>query len=60
VAHRVEERTIFWYLDDQYAGSSCAVPMKAIELKSGWHELKVIDGFGNRDQAKFFVDTKVK
>ncbi len=58
VAHRDKNRTIYWYLDDRYAGSSKNKFKKAIKLTKGWHDLEVVDETGNRDRTKFYVDLK--
>ena len=58
VAHREKNQKLFWYLDNHYSGSSEKNPTKAMQLSKGWHELEVVDDFGNRDRTRFFVDLK--
>jgi len=57
-AHREKDRTIFWYLDESYAGSSNKITTKALQLTKGWHVLEIIDEVGNRDKTRFYVDLK--
>lgn len=56
VAHREENRVLYWYLDDRYLGSSRGRHVKAAALVRGWHTLNVVDETGNRDRKRFFVD----
>ena len=57
-AHREKDRTIYWYLDDSYAGSSQKITTKALQLTKGWHLLEIVDDAGNRDKTRFYVDLK--
>ena len=58
VAHRERDRILYWYLDDRYMGYSRGRHVLAAELSRGWHTLDVVDGIGNRDRKRFFVDLK--
>lgn len=55
VAHRIKNRTVYWYIDDIYQGYTRRNHKRAFEMKKGWHRLDVIDSEGNRDQRKFFI-----
>lgn len=55
VAHRIKNRTVYWYLDDIYQGYTRRNHKWAFEMKKGWHRLDVIDSEGNRDQRIFFI-----
>ncbi len=58
VAHRDKNHQLYWYLDDQYCGSSQALPSKPLKLTKGWHNLEVVDQTGNRDHKRFYVDLR--
>ena len=55
LATQFPEREVFWYLDDHYLGSTIRKPSLLLHLKSGEHELSVVDSEGNRDLVKFNV-----
>lgn len=55
VAHRIKNRTIYWYIDDIYQGHTRNNHKRAFEMEKGWHRLDVIDSEGNRDQRRFFI-----
>ncbi len=55
VAHRQQNQTIFWYLDNHYLGASEKQHVKALTISAGWHTLEVLDDEGNRDRRRFFV-----
>ena len=59
VAHRDMDRTLYWYLDDHYLGSTVDKHTKAAELTRGWHELEVVDEAGNRDRTTFYVNKRM-
>ncbi len=58
VAHRQQNRFIYWYLDNHYLGSSEKRHVKAIALSAGWHVLEVLDEDGNRDRKRFYVSLR--
>jgi penicillin-binding protein 1C len=58
VAHRIRNRTVYWYLDNIYRGYTTNRHKQAFKLKRGWHRLSVIDSEGNRDQRRFFIAIK--
>jgi len=49
------DREIFWYLDNDYLGSSIKKPTMPIVMYQGKHILTVIDSEGNRDEVNFSV-----
>jgi len=46
VAHRENQRVIFWYLDNHYLGNTINRHEKAVDLTKGWHVLEVVDETG--------------
>jgi penicillin-binding protein 1C len=58
VAHRIKNRTVYWYLDNVYQGYTRRKHKWASELKKGWHRLDVIDSEGNRDHRMFFISIR--
>ena len=57
-AHRDQQRTIFWYLNDHYLGSTTARHEMAVLCKKGWNQLEIVDEIGYRDHKRFYVDMK--
>jgi penicillin-binding protein 1C len=55
VAHGIQNRPIYWYIDDIYKGKTIKNHKMALTLEKGWHKLVVIDSEGNRDQRTFFI-----
>lgn len=58
VAHRIKDRTVYWYLDNIYQGYTQRKHKRAFEMKKGWHRLDVIDSEGNRDHRRFFISIR--
>ncbi|WP_421871749.1 penicillin-binding protein 1C [Marinoscillum sp.] len=55
VATRYADRELFWYLDDEYLGSTVDQPSLPLKLRAGDHQLAVVDTEGNRHQVSFSV-----
>ncbi|MEQ8469811.1 MAG: penicillin-binding protein 1C [Marinoscillum sp.] len=55
VATRFPDREVFWYLDDSFLGSTVDQPSLPLKLRSGDHQLRVVDSEGNSDRVKFNV-----
>lgn len=55
VATRHTDRELFWYLDNEYLGSTVQQPSLPLKLRSGQHLLTVTDPEGNKDQVSFSV-----
>lgn len=55
VAHTVQNRPIYWYIDNMYRGKTIKNHKIALTLEKGWHQLVVVDSDGNRDNRKFFI-----
>ncbi|WP_258101168.1 penicillin-binding protein 1C [Marinoscillum pacificum] len=55
VATRYTNRELFWYLDNEYLGSTIEQASLPLKLRSGQHLLTVTDPEGNRDQVSFSV-----
>ncbi|EGV43165.1 penicillin-binding protein 1C [Bizionia argentinensis JUB59] len=50
IAHSKPETTVFWYLNDQFLGSTQDIHEFAIIPKKGKHLITVVDTFGNEDK----------
>jgi penicillin-binding protein 1C len=55
LATHFPDRTVFWYLDDSYLGSTKDKSTLPLHLNAGDHTLTVVDVMGNRDQVDFSV-----
>lgn len=55
VASQVQDRELFWYLNDSFLGSTVDQPSLPLKLRSGDHQLRVVDSEGNSDRVKFNV-----
>lgn len=58
VAHQDTDREVYWYVDDQFYGSTRYHHEKAVNLSFGWHRVEVVDEIGYRDSRKFYVSSK--
>jgi len=56
--HRQPEKTIFWYLDDQYLNKTTLIHELQLQPESGRHLLTLVDEDGNRLQRYFTVKRK--
>jgi penicillin-binding protein 1C len=57
-AHRSQDRSIYWYLDDVYRGATRDSHKLAVTFKEGWHRLTVVDEDGNRLSRRFYIAVK--
>ncbi|WP_258104850.1 penicillin-binding protein 1C [Marinoscillum sp. MHG1-6] len=55
LATQFPDREVFWYLDDEFLGSTIRKPSLPLKLKAGAHQLAVVDSEGNRDEVGFSV-----
>lgn len=55
VAHRLKDSHVYWYIDNQYKGTTNGTHKLVDRLSHGKHNLEVVDESGNRTQRKFFV-----
>ena len=55
LAHRQNEVTIFWYLDDEFIGTTNVIHQMALRPKLGWHNLTLTDSKGNVLSRRFQV-----
>lgn len=60
VAHNTPNKTIFWYLDESYIGTTKNKHEKSISLAQGWHNLYIIDEEGFEDQVRFYIKNSEK
>jgi penicillin-binding protein 1C len=57
-AHRDVDALLYWYLDDEYLGITQQHHTKAVEMRSGTHQLTVEDPQGNRCTVRFFAEQR--
>jgi penicillin-binding protein 1C len=55
VAHRHDQRRIFWHLDDEYIGTTQMVHRMALNPSYGFHTLTLVDEDGHRLSRVFEV-----
>ena len=55
VAHSGEDSKLFWYLDQQYLGSTKDKHQKLLLPSSGGHRIYVVDQEGNDREIKFYI-----
>jgi penicillin-binding protein 1C len=55
VAHRRNDETIFWHLDDKYVGSTKELHQMGLNPSPGHHTITLIDKEGNRLQQSFTI-----
>lgn len=55
VVHRDPAATLFWHLDDQFAGETRHAHQLAVDLAPGMHTVTVVDGAGRRLTRGFEV-----
>jgi penicillin-binding protein 1C len=58
VAHRNPKATVYWHLDDRFAGSTSQIHQMAISPDQGFHRLTLIDDQGEGLQLRFEILTK--
>ncbi len=57
-AHRERQRTLYWYLNDRYLGSTVSRHELALDCPKGWNVLEVVDAVGYRARTRFFVQMR--
>ncbi|PNQ74887.1 penicillin-binding protein 1C [Hanstruepera neustonica] len=55
IAHSKPETTVFWYINDNYLGSTKDIHELAIIPKKGKHLITVVDEFGNEAKRSFTI-----
>ncbi len=55
VSHSNATSTIYWYLDNNFLGTTSKEHSKSIFITKGMHKLFVIDNKGNEHEVKFLV-----
>jgi penicillin-binding protein 1C len=60
LAHHHPEKKVFWYMDGNFLGTSSGKHNKAIEIKTGWHQLSVTDEDGHTSRIRFHGREKIK
>ncbi len=55
LAHRQNNTTVFWYLDDDFIAKTNGIHQQEIRSKPGWHKITVTDNLGNSISKKFFI-----
>ncbi len=55
VAHRDDNATIYWHLNDQYMGLTQSFHKLALRPAEGNHTLTLVDNYGNSVQTRFKV-----
>ncbi len=56
-SHRSRAARLFWYLDEALIGETERSHQLVLPLTAGEHRLTVLDGDGNRDSVRFFVES---
>jgi penicillin-binding protein 1C len=60
VAHQQRHSRIFWYLDDQFLGTTTGIHKMSLQPGPGWHILTLTDDQGYRTSRRFRVADKKK
>lgn len=55
VVHRDPSATLFWHVDDEYAGQTMHAHQLAVDVAPGMHTVTVVDGAGRRIARGFEV-----
>ncbi|WNB17697.1 penicillin-binding protein 1C [Marivirga arenosa] len=55
VGHSSSVKKVYWYLNEVFLGETDRQHKMAIQFKSGWNELKIIDDLGGEDTQKVFA-----
>lgn len=53
--HRVDDATLYWHVDDGYAGVTRTFHKLALDLPAGEHRLTLVDDEGHRQTRRFTV-----
>ncbi|MBN1893668.1 penicillin-binding protein 1C [bacterium] len=57
-AHPEADRTLYWYLDDRYVGTTQDRHVMPVSLTRGRHRVTVVDDLGDRASVSFHADRK--
>jgi penicillin-binding protein 1C len=60
VAHSQKQSRIFWYVDDQFLGTTSGDHKKSLRPEPGWHVLTLTDDKGFRVSRRFRIAEKQK
>lgn len=55
LAHRSDNVTVYWYLDDHFLGTTKNVHQLELRPEEGWHTITVTDNLGNSLSKRFRV-----
>lgn len=55
LAHRQNNSTIYWYIDEKYIGKTNNIHQQEIRETAGWHKLTVTDDMGNSISKSFYL-----
>ncbi len=55
LAHRINNVEVYWYLDEEFLGTTRGLHQFEIRPDAGWHKITVTDNLGNVLTKKFFV-----
>jgi len=58
VGHTSSVNKVYWYLNEEYLGETDRQHKMAVNFKSGWNELKIVDDLGGEDFQKVFAVVK--
>lgn len=58
LAHRQNNVSVFWYLDEVFLGKTAGIHQLQIRPEKGWHKITVTDSFGNSLGKRFLVVNK--
>ncbi len=59
-AHRLAGSAIHWHLDNRYVGTTREFHEMALDPEAGWHQLTLVDGWGNRLERVFEIVERQK
>jgi len=61
LAHQKPSAMVYWYLDNNYLGSTQTSHTQVLQLTSGWHQMMATDNFGEKCKTTFQIGlTKTK
>lgn len=55
LAHRQNKATVYWYIDEGFAGKTKGIHQLELKPDPGWHTIAVTDDLGNYLSKKFMV-----
>jgi penicillin-binding protein 1C len=59
LAHRQNNATVFWYLDEYFMGKTNGMHQLEVRPELGWHKINVTDNLGNVLTKRFMVVNKL-